>query len=88
MKQSILYCCDEDKWKGSDNDAYAEEEDKSLDQVLKELNEEDVGQEEELSMKAIIEISLTQIDQYRDDLEGGIEQELERIRNSKFRSKG
>ena len=54
LKQSILYCRDEDKWKCSDDDAYAEEEEKSLDQVLKELNEEEVGQEEELSMKAIV----------------------------------
>ena len=54
LKKSILYCCDEDKWKFSDNDAYAEEKEKSLDQVFEEFKGEEVGQEEELSMKTTI----------------------------------
>ena len=33
LKQSILYCCDANKWQCSDNDVYAEEEDKSLNAV-------------------------------------------------------
>ena len=82
LKQSILYCCDEDKWKFSDNDAYAEEEEKSLDQVLEEMKGEEVGQEEALWMKTIIKNSLTQIDKYKDDFERGIERELKRIQNS------
>ena len=80
LEQSILYCCDKDKWTCSDSDAYAEEEEKSLDQVLEEMKEE--GRKEELSIKTIIKNSLKQIDKYRDAFKSGIEHELERIRNS------
>ena len=82
LKQSILYCCDEDKWKCSENNAYAEEEEKTIDQVLKEMKENEVGQEEALTMKTLINNSLTQRDKYKDNFNNGIEQELERIQKS------
>ena len=82
LKQSILYCCDDDKWKSSDNDAYANEGEKSIDQVLKEIKENEVGLEEALTMKTIINNSLTQRDKYKNNFKSGIEQELERIQKS------
>ena len=82
LKQSILYCCDEDKWKSSDNDAHAEEEEKSIDQVFEEMKEEEVGQEEALTMKTIVNNSFTQRDKYKDNFKSGIAQELERIQKS------
>ena len=67
LKQSILYCCDEDKWKCSDNDAYAEEEEKSLEQVLKELKEEGGGKRRISLDGNNTEITHgLQIDQYED----------------------
>ena len=89
LKQSILYCCNEDKWETSDNDAYAEEEDKSLDQILKEMKEEEVGHVGEIWIKTIINNSIRQRDKYKHkykyryiyDFESGIDQELERIQN-------
>ena len=82
LKQSILYCCDEDKWECSDDKAYVEEEEKSIDQVLKEMGEKEVEQEEALTIKTIIKNSLTQRGKYKDDFVRGIEQELERIQKS------
>ena len=55
--------------------------DKSLDQVLEELKEEEVGQGKHV-METMIKSSLSQRDKYKDDFKSGIEQLLERIRNS------
>ena len=82
LKQSILYCCVDDRLASSDNDAYANEGEKSIDQVLKEMKENKVGLEEALTMKTIINNSLTQRDKYKNNFKSGIEQELERIQKS------
>ena len=80
--KSMLYCRDENKLLCSDKEPYAGQEEKSLDQVLMELNGEEVKQEEENSIRNIIKNSKTKLEKYKEDFEGGIEQELERILNS------
>ena len=61
----LLYCRDEDTWGCLDNEVY--EEDKSLDQVLKELKENEVEQDKQHLTILIIENSQTKLINYKDD---------------------
>ena len=59
-----------------------EDEEESLDQVLKELNEYEVGRNEQDSIKQIIDKSKIILEHFRDKYEQGIKRELYRIKNS------
>ena len=74
----VLESRDEDIWKCFDNEIVAEEQEKSLEQVLMELKDEEVGQEEKHSVKQIIERSKIIQDHFT---EPNIARELDRIKN-------
>ena len=67
----------------NEKEEYEEESNKSLDQVLYELNKQMVGQERKIHIKMMIENSQSKLEEYKNDSKRGIEQELERIRNFK-----
>ena len=78
--ECLLSCRDEETWRCLDNEVY--EGDKSLDQVLKELLKDEVGQDAQCSARVIIENSQTKLENYKHDHKVGIQQELELIHNS------
>ena len=81
--ESIFYCRDENTFMCVD-DKYDDEEivQESIDQVFNELNVDRVGQGRKDFIRIIIENSQKKLEKYKDNFKGGIEQELERIRNS------
>ena len=79
--KSILYCRDESTLGPLNRETYDVGIEKSLDQVLSELNEEEIGPEEQKLLKIIFEKSraiLRNIETH----EHGIDQELQRIQSS------
>ena len=78
----ILYCRDEDNLSSLNREVYEEETEKSFDQVLSEMKEGEIEQAEKDSMRTIIQNSISIMEKYKNDYEGGIVEELKRIHNS------
>ena len=79
--KSILYCRDESMFKPLNSETYDVEAEKSLDQVLSELNEGEIVPEEQQMLRKIIEKSRAILENMEKS-EHGIELELHRIQNS------
>ena len=80
--KDILYSHDENTWRYLDE--VLKETEKSVDQVLKELKEDEIGQAEKDTIQQIIAKSHAMLNKYSDVREypAIIERELDRIRNS------
>ena len=81
--KDILSCRDENQWSWIEKEVYEEEPDKSIDQVLGELKEDEVDQTEKELIKQIITKSQTIMSEYNDFRDYSLESELIRIRTSK-----
>ena len=78
----VLYVRDDHKADADFEKACKEEKDKSLDQIFKELDKDEVGQDEQDSIKQIVDESKIILEEYKDTLSRGIERESNWIRNS------
>ena len=77
--KSMLYCRDENNMICFENQLY-DDQDKSFDQVLRDLKQDELGQVERDSMKQIIDKSKLILRKYKDRYDPGIE--LDRIHKS------
>ena len=77
--KSMLYCREENSLIGFENDL-SDDQDKSFDQVLMDLKQDELGQREKVSIKQIIDRSKLLLRKYVDKYDPGIE--LDRIRKS------
>ena len=80
----ILHSHDENMWKCLDDVVHEKEAEKSVDQVLRELKEDEIGQAEQKTIQQIITQSQTTLKDYNAvrDYPDIIERELDRIRKS------
>ena len=80
--EEILHCRDENKWTFLAPDVELhEDKEKTLELVLSELDADEVGQEEQESMKKIIEKSKQKLGEDKNTYTQEIEQELKLIKN-------
>ena len=80
--RSIIYCRDENSLRCLNYEAYGGENDKSLEQVLSEMKDGEIGEAEKDSIRNIVRMSRSKLSKYTNDYGQGILLEIKHIRNS------